>query len=1210
MDRADRFFADQANQASTFLIPMFRWAVGDVLGDILNDHQQNLDAEIPLAPVHYYFKRLLWVPDNIKEMIGNSQNDNEWENSARHGHLWNGRRGRLPWDFSKEAKIDEWGTEEPFPDESYFDQPPPIDFNDRRHTMKRFIDVLKILIQNSIHKLESGIEEKVDDQKEPVYKLDNNEIVLGRNKSETKKIIQAMFGLKDWFGGIPEEVSVKILDTFRQYLQKEHPDRESGYDYETWDALVQYMIEEKWERGANWLSNNPTATNYKKLPINRPIIPKEWEDDPPEWKDDGKPIVFDCAEYPKGISLQQWEQGPGRRCKACDNQYNERGEFIPPGEGWCYVPQLPRTGQTSGQCKSHAVFKPASGARWNSESWEKAEELVDACNPNFPELARVKQGSKYLTPLNKPPPQCDNLQGDGKDSGDKGHDICYLNPLRLDQESTWRDCLYHNNYIQLITDHGRNVCYPDNSHLDAVEIDEIFPREIPKLPKLEKIDKQIEEMANEYIDAEIAKLKEDREILTDNMTEEEKKGKQTEEDYRKDKRNRFMRPILNLVIAARSGLKMTNHPVNSDKLKKLFEDKIRLEAERAEENSSAAIHKYEKKISKDPEKWSKILSETLYRNRAYGLKQNIEYQLQKNPFAIPTLPSGDLPPPKRYLKPKETDKAPQRYSEPITFGNQNEWDYEFGLEASSNLPPNVDSRYQNYNDDQVVGRNILPLLTAREQVEREGIIYEEDQKNDTYGSFLETLLAPLVPEKKEMWEKWFTNVENKDKTELARDFPLQYQSLDTGMNYAHGARPPHPDEIKHFGPSGILPMDETSSYMMITDGIDDELKRDPNTRVPFSRGPDFKEETGPTAFCPFCRGSVSHPTGDCNSLNHVTGESLDPGCKGSFGYEEELIRLRQRYLKHFLEGGKLTDPLLFEWDYPENYQTKEVYDRLDKKWEPNRQRGEWDEMKQRHENDRKSEEDHRTKMFVRPDINTLDMRTKKLVDHQPPAGEEKEITEYIKSLEKPEDLFDDEQKKNQGAEIHIESRDIYIKEVVRLREELKKRLIAQEAAKKREAKERKAKEREAQSLLRLTKAEADALVVGDYVDHRDSTGKWLLAWVRARNGDQVYVGYKDWKRKWDVWSSLSDELWRFAPAGSFSFKRPFDIAQVNKNEKSNPYSVGAVVQCKPFGLKTWRTGEVVKTDGHQLEVKYMDEQQGIEFKHWVHCHDSNEIRPQ
>ena len=51
-DMKDR---EQAEQAAVFLIPMFRWAVGDVLGDILNDHQQNLDAEIPLAPVHYYF---------------------------------------------------------------------------------------------------------------------------------------------------------------------------------------------------------------------------------------------------------------------------------------------------------------------------------------------------------------------------------------------------------------------------------------------------------------------------------------------------------------------------------------------------------------------------------------------------------------------------------------------------------------------------------------------------------------------------------------------------------------------------------------------------------------------------------------------------------------------------------------------------------------------------------------------------------------------------------------------------------------------------------------------------------------------------------------------------------------------------------------------------------------------------------------------------
>ena len=46
----------------------------------------------------------------------------------------------------------------------------------------------------------------------------------------------------------------------------------------------------------------------------------------------------------------------------------------------------------------------------------------------------------------------------------------------------------------------------------------------------------------------------------------------------------------------------------------------------------------------------------------------------------------------------------------------------------------------------------------------------------------------------------------------------------------------------------------------------------------------------------------------------------------------------------------------------------------------------------------------------------------------------------------------------------------------------------------------------------LTKAEADALVAGDYVDHRDSVGKWLSAMVkkRGRKNDKVFLHYEGW----------------------------------------------------------------------------------------------------
>ena len=104
-DMKDR---EQAEQAAVFLIPMFRWAVGDALSDILNDQQRQIDdnPDILIGP-HDYLENLIWVPKNIKEMIRNPQNENEWKDI-----LWNGRRGRLPWDFSEVAKIDEWGTSE------------------------------------------------------------------------------------------------------------------------------------------------------------------------------------------------------------------------------------------------------------------------------------------------------------------------------------------------------------------------------------------------------------------------------------------------------------------------------------------------------------------------------------------------------------------------------------------------------------------------------------------------------------------------------------------------------------------------------------------------------------------------------------------------------------------------------------------------------------------------------------------------------------------------------------------------------------------------------------------------------------------------------------------------------------------------------------------------------------------------------------------
>lgn len=114
----------------------------------------------------------------------------------------------------------------------------------------------------------------------------------------------------------------------------------------------------------------------------------------------------------------------------------------------------------------------------------------------------------------------------------------------------------------------------------------------------------------------------------------------------------------------------------------------------------------------------------------------------------------------------------------------------------------------------------------------------------------------------------------------------------------------------------------------------------------------------------------------------------------------------------------------------------------------------------------------------------------------------------------------------------------------------------------------------------LSLEEATSLKINDVVDHRDHTGKYILATIVDKNGSNLKIHYIFWSRKWDIWSDYSKELHRFALPKSISSRSA---------HKWKNLEVGLFVDVNPIIRHPgWKIGEIRRIDhkSGQVQVIY------------------------
>merc|ERR1712129_470693 len=69
----------------------------------------------------------------------------------------------------------------------------------------------------------------------------------------------------------------------------------------------------------------------------------------------------------------------------------------------------------------------------------------------------------------------------------------------------------------------------------------------------------------------------------------------------------------------------------------------------------------------------------------------------------------------------------------------------------------------------------------------------------------------------------------------------------------------------------------------------------------------------------------------------------------------------------------------------------------------------------------------------------------------------------------------------------------------------------------------------------LSMRQADALKIGDKVDHRDDAGRFIKSTVLGRRcGTELRLHYDGWSSKWDSWCDYQIDLHKFALSRSIS----------------------------------------------------------------------------
>eukprot|EP01084_Bolivina_argentea_P120757 214095_1 len=78
--------------------------------------------------------------------------------------------------------------------------------------------------------------------------------------------------------------------------------------------------------------------------------------------------------------------------------------------------------------------------------------------------------------------------------------------------------------------------------------------------------------------------------------------------------------------------------------------------------------------------------------------------------------------------------------------------------------------------------------------------------------------------------------------------------------------------------------------------------------------------------------------------------------------------------------------------------------------------------------------------------------------------------------------------------------------------------------------------------------EAMRLKIGDKIDHRDVSNRFVYATITEKQGTNLRMHYDGWNSKWDVWSDFGLELYRFARARSISTRCAHRFRELQKGD--------------------------------------------------------------
>eukprot|EP01083_Nonionella_stella_P117975 352045_1 len=136
----------------------------------------------------------------------------------------------------------------------------------------------------------------------------------------------------------------------------------------------------------------------------------------------------------------------------------------------------------------------------------------------------------------------------------------------------------------------------------------------------------------------------------------------------------------------------------------------------------------------------------------------------------------------------------------------------------------------------------------------------------------------------------------------------------------------------------------------------------------------------------------------------------------------------------------------------------------------------------------------------------------------------------------------------------------------------------------------------------MTLEEANALQINDRFDHRDKFGRVFAARVAQREAGRIRVKYEGWPSKYNVWSDIRSELWKFSRYQSISKRPRHRFIDLNIGDFIDVFSTHL-----GNGGGKWQYAEIKQLDGESGQVQVMFNNSKEECVYWVHLDDTSEV---